>query len=86
MFQNCVPESCYAVTADLGIPNQERVLLQSSCLQSVSVGWDGGVYVQTCGHTLHIDCHKSYMESLRVICVPLLITDRISSYSAFFLY
>lgn len=40
--------------------------LQSSCLQSVSIGWDGGVYVQTCGHTLHIDCHKSYMESLRV--------------------
>lgn len=39
---------------------------QSSCLQSVSIGWDGGVYVQTCGHTLHIDCHKSYMESLRV--------------------
>ncbi|CAB1328486.1 unnamed protein product [Coregonus sp. 'balchen'] len=37
----------------------------SSCLQSVSIGWDGGVYVQTCGHTLHIDCHKSYMESLR---------------------
>lgn len=42
------------------------VILQSSCLQSVSIGWDGGVYVQTCGHTLHIDCHKSYMESLRV--------------------
>lgn len=41
-------------------------ICQSSCLQSVSVGWDGGVYVQTCGHTLHIDCHKSYMESLRV--------------------
>lgn len=41
-------------------------ILQSSCLQSVSIGWDGGVYVQTCGHTLHIDCHKSYMESLRV--------------------
>ncbi|CAB1346618.1 unnamed protein product [Coregonus sp. 'balchen'] len=38
---------------------------RSSCLQSVSIGWDGGVYVQTCGHTLHIDCHKSYMESLR---------------------
>ncbi|KAG7466885.1 hypothetical protein MATL_G00147050 [Megalops atlanticus] len=37
----------------------------SSCLQSVSIGWDGGVYVQTCGHTLHIDCHKSYMQSLR---------------------
>lgn len=43
-------------------------MLQSSCLQSVSIGWDGGVYVQTCGHTLHVDCHKSYMESLRVNC------------------
>ncbi|KAI5935500.1 E3 ubiquitin-protein ligase UBR3 [Manis javanica] len=37
----------------------------SSCLLAVSVGWEGGVYVQTCGHTLHIDCHKSYMESLQ---------------------
>lgn len=39
---------------------------KSSCLLAVSIGWEGGVYVQTCGHTLHIDCHKSYMESLRV--------------------
>eukprot|EP00058_Branchiostoma_floridae_P006509 XP_002591997.1 hypothetical protein BRAFLDRAFT_280642 [Branchiostoma floridae] len=38
----------------------------SSCLQSVSVGWFGGVYVQSCGHFLHSDCHKSYIRSLRV--------------------
>ncbi|XP_035688806.1 E3 ubiquitin-protein ligase UBR3-like [Branchiostoma floridae] len=37
----------------------------SSCLQSVSVGWFGGVYVQSCGHFLHSDCHKSYIRSLR---------------------
>lgn len=53
---------------------------QSSCLQSVSIGWDGGVYVQTCGHTLHIDCQKSYMESLRVreeldFCLPALLQE-----------
>ncbi|XP_019512339.1 PREDICTED: E3 ubiquitin-protein ligase UBR3 [Hipposideros armiger] len=40
-------------------------IIKSSCLLAVSIGWEGGVYVQTCGHTLHIDCHKSYMESLR---------------------
>ncbi|KAJ3592561.1 hypothetical protein NHX12_007688 [Muraenolepis orangiensis] len=53
------------VAHDLRLALMQHYFRESSCLQSVSIGWDGGVYVQTCGHTLHIDCHKSYMESLR---------------------
>ncbi|KAE8299326.1 E3 ubiquitin-protein ligase ubr3 [Larimichthys crocea] len=53
------------VANDVRLTLMQRFFKDSSCLQSVSIGWDGGVYVQTCGHTLHIDCHKSYMESLR---------------------
>ncbi|KAK5890267.1 hypothetical protein CesoFtcFv8_013802 [Champsocephalus esox] len=53
------------VSHDVVLTLMQRFFKDSSCLQSVSIGWDGGVYVQTCGHTLHIDCHKSYMESLR---------------------
>ncbi|GLV32959.1 Ubr3 ubiquitin ligase [Carabus blaptoides fortunei] len=36
-----------------------------SWLLSVNLGWEGGVHVQTCGHHLHLDCLKSYLESLR---------------------
>ncbi|XP_054716089.1 E3 ubiquitin-protein ligase ubr3-like [Uloborus diversus] len=32
---------------------------------AISIGWEGGVYVQSCGHFLHIDCHKSYVQSLK---------------------
>ncbi|RUS70818.1 hypothetical protein EGW08_021418, partial [Elysia chlorotica] len=32
---------------------------------SVNIGWDGGVVAQTCGHYLHMDCHKSYLDSLK---------------------
>ncbi|KAM6955595.1 E3 ubiquitin-protein ligase ubr3 isoform 1-T1 [Lycodopsis pacificus] len=53
------------VAHDVQLTLMQSFFKDSSCLQSVSIGWDGGVYVQTCGHTLHIDCHKSYMESLR---------------------
>ncbi|XP_063285782.1 E3 ubiquitin-protein ligase UBR3 isoform X4 [Pelobates fuscus] len=56
--------TCAAVH-DVKLSILQRYFKDSSCLQSVSIGWEGGVYVQTCGHTLHIDCHKSYMESLR---------------------
>ncbi|XP_064647278.1 E3 ubiquitin-protein ligase ubr3-like [Lineus longissimus] len=37
---------------------------ETSCLSSMNMGWEGGVCVQTCGHHLHLDCHKSYMQSL----------------------
>ncbi|XP_053090023.1 E3 ubiquitin-protein ligase ubr3 isoform X2 [Pangasianodon hypophthalmus] len=59
------PEDTCGATNDVRLALMQRYFKESSCLQSVSIGWDGGVYVQTCGHTLHIDCHKSYMESLR---------------------
>ncbi|KAI7808282.1 putative E3 ubiquitin-protein ligase UBR3 [Triplophysa rosa] len=59
------PEDTCGATHDVRLSIMQRYFKDSSCLQSVSIGWDGGVYVQTCGHTLHIDCHKSYMESLR---------------------
>ncbi|XP_069791779.1 E3 ubiquitin-protein ligase ubr3 isoform X2 [Narcine bancroftii] len=59
------PEDTCGTAHDVRITDLQRYFKDSSCLQSVSIGWEGGVYVQTCGHTLHIDCHKSYMESLR---------------------
>ena len=36
-----------------------------SHLISVNTGWQGGVYVQSCGHHVHFACHQSYMTSLR---------------------
>ncbi|XP_043343694.1 E3 ubiquitin-protein ligase UBR3 [Cervus canadensis] len=57
-------DTCAAVH-DVRLSLLQRYFKDSSCLLAVSIGWEGGVYVQTCGHTLHIDCHKSYMESLR---------------------
>ncbi|OXB60624.1 hypothetical protein ASZ78_001157, partial [Callipepla squamata] len=59
------PWDTCAALHDVRLATLQRYFKDSSCLQAVSIGWEGGVYVQTCGHTLHIDCHKSYMESLR---------------------
>ncbi|KAF5302612.1 hypothetical protein FQA39_LY10230 [Lamprigera yunnana] len=36
-----------------------------SWLLSINLGWEGGVHVQTCGHHLHLDCLKAYLQSLR---------------------
>ena len=36
-----------------------------SHLVSVNTGWQGGVFVQSCGHHVHLACHQSYMQSLR---------------------
>ncbi|XP_065200275.1 E3 ubiquitin-protein ligase Ubr3-like isoform X2 [Planococcus citri] len=33
--------------------------------QSVNLGWEGGIHVQTCGHHLHLECLTSYLQSLR---------------------
>ncbi|XP_052094995.1 E3 ubiquitin-protein ligase UBR3-like [Mytilus californianus] len=38
---------------------------ETSCQMSINIGWEGGVLVQTCGHYLHLDCHSSYVASLR---------------------
>ncbi|KAK6165726.1 hypothetical protein SNE40_022591 [Patella caerulea] len=40
-------------------------LNEASCQMSVNIGWEGGVIVQTCGHFLHLDCHSSYIKSLK---------------------
>lgn len=37
----------------------------SSWLLSISGGWEGGVHVQTCGHHIHMDCLKGYLQSLK---------------------
>ncbi|KAM4557937.1 E3 ubiquitin-protein ligase ubr3 isoform 2-T2 [Odontesthes bonariensis] len=63
--EHIYPADTCGVAHDIRLTLMQQFFKDSSCLQSVSIGWDGGVYVQTCGHTLHIDCHKSYMESLR---------------------
>lgn len=41
-------------------------MLQESVSLSVNIGWHGGVHVQTCGHYVHMNCHSSYMDSLKV--------------------
>ncbi|XP_017880886.1 E3 ubiquitin-protein ligase Ubr3 isoform X2 [Ceratina calcarata] len=33
-------------------------------LLSVNIGWESGVYVQTCGHHLHLECLLPYVKSL----------------------
>lgn len=37
---------------------------ESSWLDSINIGAEGGVHVQSCGHYLHIECHQSYIKSL----------------------
>lgn len=48
---------------------QLELLMESyselSVTRSVNIGWEGGVLVQSCGHYLHMDCHKQYIESLK---------------------
>ncbi|KAK7110558.1 E3 ubiquitin-protein ligase UBR3-like [Littorina saxatilis] len=38
---------------------------EASCDMSVSIGWDGGVFATTCGHYLHLDCQRSYIDTLQ---------------------
>ncbi|XP_013164217.1 PREDICTED: E3 ubiquitin-protein ligase UBR3-like [Papilio xuthus] len=37
---------------------------QESWVVSVSVGWEGGVHAQSCGHHLHLRCLRAYLRSL----------------------
>ncbi|XP_072948868.1 E3 ubiquitin-protein ligase Ubr3 isoform X2 [Epargyreus clarus] len=37
---------------------------QESWVLSVSVGWEGGVAAQSCGHHLHLRCLRAYLRSL----------------------
>ena len=45
-----------------------------SCSMAVNIGWEGGVYAQSCGHYLHLDCHKSYIQALSVCYLVSLLT------------
>ncbi|KAK7479151.1 hypothetical protein BaRGS_00029592 [Batillaria attramentaria] len=38
---------------------------EPSCNMSCNIGWEGGVFVTTCGHYLHLDCQRSYIDTLR---------------------
>ncbi|XP_077978171.1 E3 ubiquitin-protein ligase UBR3-like [Glandiceps talaboti] len=55
---------CSAVH-DVRLSTLQKYFDDASCLQAVSIGWEGGVHTQTCGHCLHLQCYKSYMQSLR---------------------
>ncbi|CAG5038301.1 unnamed protein product [Parnassius apollo] len=37
---------------------------QESWVTSVSVGWEGGVAAQSCGHHLHLRCLRAYLRAL----------------------
>ncbi|XP_058064446.1 E3 ubiquitin-protein ligase Ubr3 [Anopheles bellator] len=37
---------------------------QTSWFLSHNVGWEGGVYIQSCGHHVHLSCQDSYLKSL----------------------
>ena len=37
---------------------------QKNWLLSMNLGVTGGVHVQTCGHNIHLDCHRMYVRSL----------------------
>ena len=55
----------------LGTHMEERIDLldgnfsKSSWFNAINIGWEGGVHIQSCGHYLHLDCHCSYMQSLK---------------------
>ncbi|KAG1697720.1 E3 ubiquitin-protein ligase Ubr3 [Nymphon striatum] len=43
-----------------------RNFSETSWQASLNIGWEGGVHARSCYHYLHLDCHKSYMQSLKV--------------------
>jgi E3 ubiquitin-protein ligase UBR3 len=47
------------------VENLRQHFDEASWLTSLNIGYEGGVYVHTCGHYLHLDCHKQYLQSLR---------------------
>ena len=54
-----------SVEMERRVENLRQHFNESSWLQSLNIGYEGGVYVHTCGHYLHLDCHKQYLQSLR---------------------
>ena len=54
-----------AVEYDWRFEELHRHFDTRSHLLAVNTGWQGGVFVQSCGHHVHLACHQSYMQSLR---------------------
>lgn len=54
-----------SVEMDRRVENLRQHFSEPSWLLSLNIGYEGGVYVHTCGHYLHLDCHKQYLQSLR---------------------
>lgn len=54
-----------SVEMERRVENLRQYFDEVSWLLSLSIGHEGGVYVHTCGHYLHLDCHKQYLQSLR---------------------
>lgn len=52
------------------IISKSVIVLQSWALLAVNIGWQGGIHCQTCGHYVHLDCLKSYIETLRQESLP----------------
>lgn len=50
---------------DEKIDKLDRNFNKSSWFNAINIGWEGGVHIQSCGHYLHLDCHCSYMQSLK---------------------
>ncbi|KAL0268005.1 UNVERIFIED_CONTAM: hypothetical protein PYX00_010107 [Menopon gallinae] len=57
-------EDSLASDFDKRVEELNREFDANSWLLSINVGWDNGVHVQTCGHHLHMDCLKAYLQSL----------------------
>lgn len=57
-------EETYAKHLERRIDLLAEHFAPSSWLDSINIGAEGGVHVQSCGHFLHIQCHQSYIKSL----------------------
>ncbi|KAK6617898.1 hypothetical protein RUM43_014127 [Polyplax serrata] len=60
-----VREDSRANDFDKRVFELNREFDSNSWLLSVNLGWEGGVYVQTCGHHAHMSCLRSYCQYLR---------------------
>ncbi|XP_015603280.1 E3 ubiquitin-protein ligase Ubr3 isoform X2 [Cephus cinctus] len=60
-----IPKDTRSSSFDYRMDQMNQHFDAFSSLLSVNLGWEGGVHVQTCGHHLHLDCLKSYLQSLR---------------------
>jgi hypothetical protein len=52
--------------------------LQIKATQACELGIDGGVHIQSCGHCLHLKCHQTYLQTLKVNTVNRAVNPRCS--------